>query len=130
GTVYRSHLRDDVTWHDGKRFTAADGKFTFEEVLLKYHARTKASMGGVLAVIDTPDERTLVFRFKQPYAPLLLQLDATEAPILARHVYEGSDAQTNPANTQPIGTGPFRLAAYRKGAEVRLARNTNYFKPG
>ena len=130
GAVYRFRLRDGVTWHDGKPFTAADVKFTFEEVLLKFHARTKASMGGALAGIDAPDDRTVVFRFKQPYAPLLLQLDATEAPIVARHVYQGTDPQTNPANVNPVGTGPFRAVSYRKGAEIRLARNPAYFKPG
>ena len=130
GAVYRFRLRDGVTWHDGKPFTANDVKFTFEEVLLKFHARTKASLGGALAGIDAPDDRTVVFRFKQPYAPLLLQLDATEAPIVARHVYQGTDAQTNPANVNPVGTGPFKAVSYRKGAEIRLARNPAYFKPG
>jgi peptide/nickel transport system substrate-binding protein len=130
GAVYRFRLRDGVTWHDGTRFTAADVKFTFEEVLLKFHARTKASMGGALAGIEAPDDRTVVFRFKQPYAPLLQQLDATVAPIVARHVYQGSDAQTNPANASPIGTGPFKFVAYKKGAEIRLARNASYFKRG
>jgi peptide/nickel transport system substrate-binding protein len=128
GAIYRFRLRDGVTWHDGARFTAADVKFTFDEVLLKFHARTKASMGGVLVGIDTPDDRTVVFRFKQPYAPLLQQLDATEAPIVARHVYQGSDPQTNPANSSPVGTGPFKFVSYRKGAEIRLARNPAYFK--
>jgi len=128
GAVYRFRLRDGVTWHDGARFSAADVKFTFEELLLKLHARTKASMGDALAGIDAPDERTVVFRFKRPYAPLLLQLDATEAPILPRHVYQGSDPQANPANANPIGTGPFKLASYRKGAEIRLARNAAYFR--
>src|ERR671937_2218858 len=130
GALYRFLLRDDVTWHDGKRFTSADVKFTFEEVLLKYHARTKASVGGVLAGIDAPDDHTVVFRFKQPYAPLLLQLDATEAPIVDKHVYQGSDPQTNPTNAQPIGTGPLKFVSYRKGAEIRLARNPGYFKKG
>jgi peptide/nickel transport system substrate-binding protein len=130
GAVYRFRLREGVTWHDGARFTAADVKFTFEQVLLKFHARTKASMGDALAGIETPDDRTVVFRFKQPYAPLLLQLDATEAPIIARHVYQGGDPQTHPANAAPIGTGPFRFVAYRKGAEIRLARNPAYFKRG
>jgi len=130
GAVYRFRLRDGITWHDGTRFTAADVKFTFDEVLLKFHARTKASMGGVLTGIDTPDDRTVVFRFKQPYAPLLQQLDATEAPIVARHLYQGSDPQTNPANASPVGTGPFKFVSYRKGAEIRLARNPSYFKPG
>ena len=130
GAVYRFRLRDGVTWHDGTRFTAGDVKFTFDEVLLKYHARTKASMGGVLASIEAPDDRTVVFRFKQPYAPLLQQLDATEAPIVARHVYQNGDPQANPANASPIGTGPFKFVAYRKGAEIRLARNPSYFKRG
>src|ERR1700674_528219 len=83
GTAYRFRLRDGVKWHDGTPFTASDVKFTFEEVLLKFHARTRASMGGLLAGVEVPDDRTVVFRFKQPYAPLLYQLDATEAPIVA-----------------------------------------------
>jgi len=72
----------------------------------------------------------VVFRFKQPYAPLLYQLDATEAPIIARHVYQGTDPQTNPANNNPIGTGPFKFVSYTKGTEIRLARNPAYFKAG
>ena len=130
GAVYRFRLREGVRWHDGAPFTAADVKFTFEEVLLKLHARTRASMGAGLAGIDAPDDRTVVFRFKQPYAPLLYQLDATEAPILARHVYQGSDPQTNPANVNPIGTGPFRFVSYVRGTEIRFARHGAYFKPG
>jgi peptide/nickel transport system substrate-binding protein len=128
GAIYRFRLRQGVTWHDGRPFTAADVKFSFEEVLLKYHARTKASMAGAIVGIDAPDDRTVVFRFKQPYAPLLLQLDVTEAPIVPRHVYQGSDPQTNPANSQPVGTGPFKFVAYTKGTEIRLARNGAYFK--
>src|SRR4030095_13513891 len=130
GAVYRFRLRDGVTWHDGTRFTATDVKFSFEEVLLKFHARTKASMGGALAGIEAPDDRTVIFRFTQPDAPLLQQLDATEAPIVARHLYQGSDPQTNPVNASPVGTGPFKLVAYKKGSEIRLARNAAYFKRG
>jgi len=130
GTVYRFRLRDGVKWHDGKPFTASDVKFTVEEVLLKFHARTRASMGSLLAGIEAPDDRTVVFRFKQPYAPLLYQLDATEAPIIPRHVYQGTDPQTNPANSNPVGTGPFKFVSYTKGTEIRLARNPTYFKPG
>lgn len=49
GRLYRFHLRDDVTWHDGQPFTSADVKYSFEQVLLPFHARTKASMGPALA---------------------------------------------------------------------------------
>ena len=130
GTVYRFRLRDGVKWHDGTPFTSSDVKFTFEEVLLKFHARTRASMGALLAGVEAPDDRTVIFRFKQPYAPLLYQLDATEAPIVARHVYQGTDPQTNPANSNPTGTGPFKFVSYTKGTEIRLARNPAYFRTG
>src|SRR5258708_27253215 len=66
GTVYRFRLRDGGKWHDGTPFTASDVKFTFEEVLLKFHARTRASMGAVLAGIEAPDARPRAFRFKHP----------------------------------------------------------------
>jgi peptide/nickel transport system substrate-binding protein len=115
GAVYRFRLRPGVAWHDGRPFTAADVKFSFEEVLLKYHARTKASMGGAITPIDTPDDRTVVFRFKQPYAPLLLQLDVTEAPIVPRHVYQGSDPQSHPANVRPVGPGRSSLSPTPSG---------------
>ncbi len=130
GTAYTFNLVHGVTWHDGQPFTSADVKFTFEEVLLKYHARTKAGLETVLVDIDTPDDYTVVMRFNQPYGPLLQRLDVVEAPILPMHIYAGTDIQNNPANNQPIGTGPFKFAEYAKGDRVRLVRNENYFKPG
>lgn len=127
GEVYRFQLRPDVRWHDGRPFTAADVKYTFEEVLLRFHARTRASLGPVLAGITAPDDSTVVFRFHGPYAPLLHQLDVVEAPILPRHVYEGTDPQRNPANHAPVGTGPFRFVSHRPDAELRYDRNDDYF---
>lgn len=130
GRTYTFTLRKGVKWHDGQPFTAADVKFTFEEVLLKYHARTRTGVEPALAGIDTPNDLTVVFRFKQPYAPLLQQLNVIEAPILAKHIYEGSDPQQNPANLKPVGTGPFKFVEYKKGQQVTLERNPDYFKPG
>ena len=129
GALYRFRLREGVTWHDGEPFTSADVKYTFEEMLLELHSRTQASVGAALESIETPDELTVEFRFTQPYAPFLLQLDVTEAPILPAHVYEGTDVQENPANLEPVGTGPFELESYSPGAELRFTKNEDYFKP-
>lgn len=129
GALYRFHLRDGVKWHDGAPFTSADVKFTFEE-LLPLHSRTKASTLAELESIAAPDDRTVEFRFKEPYVPLLQQLDVTEAPILPRHIYEGTDPRTNPANLEPVGTGPFTLTSYTPDSQIEFAANKNYFKPG
>ena len=127
---YTFKLRKGVLWHDGQPFTSADVKYTFEEVLTKYHARSKASLDGSIYRIETPDPLTVIIRFYKPYAPFLQQLNVTEAPILPAHIYAGSDPTRNPANVKPIGTGPFKFDSYRAGAEVRLTANKSYFKSG
>ena len=108
GARYRFHLRPGVQWHDGVLFTGADVAYTFKEVLLKYHARTRASLGPALSDVVALDDSTVEFRFRRPYAPLLQQLDVSEAPIIPKHIFAGTDPLTNPANTRPIGTGPYR----------------------
>jgi peptide/nickel transport system substrate-binding protein len=127
GRTYTFHLRSGVRWHDGEPFTSADVQFTFEEALLKYHSRTRAALVPALAGIDTPDALTVVFRFAEPYAPLLQRLDVVEASIIPRHRFEGEDVLSAPANLSPVGTGPFRFVQYRRGQHVALARNPDYF---
>ncbi len=128
GALYRFHLRQGVRWHDGQPFTAADVEFTFEELLLKFHARTRASMGAAIVDVRALDDSTVEFRFRRPYAPLLQQLDVVEAPILPRHRFAGQDPLRNSANTAPVGTGPFRFVAYETGSEIRYAANREYFR--
>lgn len=127
GALYRFHLRRDVTWHDGARFTADDVVYTFRELLLRFHARTRASVGAALASITAPDSFTVEFRFHHPYAPLLQQLDVVEAPVLPRHIFDGADPLTHPANRAPVGTGPFRFVSYAPDAEIRYEANPGYF---
>lgn len=130
-TTYTFHLAQGAQWHDGESFTSADVKFTFENILLNYHSRTKAGLENVLDAIETPDDHTVVFRFSSPYAPLLQRLDVTEAPILPMHIYaDVDDPTTAEANVNPVGTGPFVFDAYTPGVEIRLKSNPNYFKEG
>ena len=127
GARYRFFLRHNVRWHDGQPFTSADVKFSYDSVLLRFHARTRASLGPVLLRIDTPDDFTVVFQFRRPYAPLLAQLDVVEGPIIPKHLYAGTDPLKNPVNLAPVGTGPFRFVSYTHGTEIRYTANANYF---
>ena len=130
GRTYRFTLRDDVTWHDGIRFTSADVKFTFEQALLKYHSRTRAALEGLLLAVDTPDDRTAVFRLKRPYSPLPQRLDVVEASIIPRHQYQGHDLLNGEPTRRPVGTGPFRFVSYAPSHSVVLERNPDYFRRG
>ena len=130
GRIYTFDLAE-AKWHDGQPFTSADVKFTFEEILLKYHARTKAGLAAVIEGIDAPHERQVVFRLKASHGAFLRRLDVTEAPILPKHIFAAAgDPNNAPANLKPIGTGPFKLVGYKRDAEIVLERNRDYFKQG
>ncbi len=123
-------LREGVTWHDGKPFTSADVAFSALEVWKKLQ-----NLGRIvfkdLEAVDTPDERTAVFRFARP-TPFQLVRNALPAltAVVPRHLYEGTDIAANPANTAPIGTGPFRFAEHKAGEYYRLTRNEGYWGKG
>ncbi|MBB3180817.1 ABC transporter substrate-binding protein [Variovorax sp. Sphag1AA] len=127
GKTYRFTLRPGVKWHDGKDFTSADVKFTLMEVIGKLHPRAAPVFKNLGIEVDTPDALTVVVRMQKPYAPLLSQLTVFDAPILPRHLYEGSNIGTNPANQKPVGTGPFKFGEWKRGASIKLVRNDQYW---
>jgi len=130
GRAVTFHLASGVLWHDGQPFSSADVKFTFEQVLLKFSSRTKAALTPVLDSITTPDTNTVVFNFKTPYAAFLALIEKVNAPILPKHLYEGSDPLTNPVNQKPVGTGAFKFSEGVKADHYTMVRNDKYFKKG
>jgi peptide/nickel transport system substrate-binding protein len=129
GLTATFRLRADVRWHDGRPFTSEDVKVSFEQLLLRFHARARAGLAPAVAAIETPDARTVVFRLHRAHPALLRQLDVTEAPILPAHLFAGTDPTANPANQRPVGTGPFRFESWRRDDQVVLVRNPAYFRP-
>lgn len=113
-------------WHDGKPFTSADVKFTFEQVLPKLNPNR--SIFEMITRVDAPDAQTVVIERSQPF--VMFYFDIFNASILPRHIYEGTDVAKNPANLRPVGTGPFRLKDWVKGSHIELVRFDEYFKPG
>ncbi|MEP6912392.1 MAG: ABC transporter substrate-binding protein [bacterium] len=130
GRTYTFFLAQEAVFHDGVPVTAEDVRFTFEQLLMKYHSRTRTSMGDNLRRIDTPDPHTVVFNFNKPYAAFLKLVDVTNAPVMPKHLYEGTDPLTNPHNTSPVGSGPFKLQEWLRGDHLTLVRNGHYFKQG
>lgn len=129
------HLRRDVRWHDGTPFTAADVAFTFEAI---YHPRVPNSGKFVLLVDGQPirtevvDDHTIKLLLPRPFAPLLYSLGGA---IVPRHLLAGALAtdkftQTWGIDTPPekiVGTGPYKLAQYVHGQQVRFRRNDDYW---
>jgi peptide/nickel transport system substrate-binding protein len=123
------NLAKNVTWHDGTPFTSADVKYTLETIVSN-ESNTAASLIGALASVDTPDDNTAVARLSAASSSIISFLSWYGIFILPAHLYEGSDWATNPANQEPVGTGPFKFSSYTAGQSIELDANLDYWGEG
>ncbi len=128
GLVYTFKLRKGVTWHDGKPFTADDVVFSCGEYLVEVHPRSRPVFQRT--TVSKVDEHTVRFTLKEPFAPLMRNFDPIGAPIVPAHIYKGTKFRENPANANPIGTGPFKFKQWQRGQFIHLVRNDNYWQAG
>ncbi|WP_398483324.1 ABC transporter substrate-binding protein [Tardiphaga sp.] len=126
--TYTFKLKQGVTWHDGKPFTSADVLFSIETLKVT-HARARGNLVQ-LDKVEAPDDYTVVFTLKQPFGPFIGIFEVGSMPMIPKHIYEGTDVKTNPANNTPIGTGPFMLKEWKKGSFIQLVKNPNYHVKG
>jgi len=121
------HLRRGVVFHDGTPFNAEAVKFSVERQLkpLKKDTMTYGSFAfGLVQSVETPDDYTVIFNLKSPYAPFLRNLAMPwAAPVVSPSAVKkyGEDFYKH-----PVGTGPFYLAGWQKNAPV-LMGNDQYW---
>jgi peptide/nickel transport system substrate-binding protein len=121
-------LRHDVKWHDGKPFTAADVKCTWDLLLgrasekLRLNPR-KSWYRNVQEVTPSGDDE-VTFHLQQPQPALLALLASGWAPVYPCHVGPRDMRQ------HPIGTGPFKFVEFKPNEVIRVTRNPEYWKPG
>lgn len=118
-TVHRFRLRSGVTFHDGSPLTARDVVATYRYVMDPAHGCPAAGALGAVTAVEAPDDRTVVFRLAEPYVSLPFQLTLG---ILPARLAERPDL-----GDEVVGTGPFRLAAFRPGEELVLEAYPGYF---
>jgi peptide/nickel transport system substrate-binding protein len=121
-TRVRFNLRRGVEFHNGRKFTSEDVKFSYERA--KGLTDTNLREARWFRSIETPDAYTVVVNVDQP-RPMVF--DAFFAiPIVAKEMY---DAEGKIAKSA-IGTGPFKLVRWTAGFEQVYQRNANYWKSG
>jgi peptide/nickel transport system substrate-binding protein/oligopeptide transport system substrate-binding protein len=141
GLLYSFELRENVRFHDGQPLTARDVAFSllrnlrpgdesrslaFSSLLVIEGARDYAEGRKVdLPGIRVVDDRTLEFRLAKPYNSFLelLAMDAL-AVVPERAVRELGEEAFGRA---PVGTGPFRLAAWSEDG-LSLRANPDHFR--
>ncbi|HEX2174037.1 MAG TPA: ABC transporter substrate-binding protein [Dehalococcoidia bacterium] len=118
-------LRPNLTFHDGSPITSEDVKFTYE----KYKGVNARILHDKLDRIETPDDRTTRFLFKEPFLDFL-NIYGTPASgaawIIPKRYYEqvGGDG----FKQQPIGAGPYKMVGSTSGNEFRFEAFTDYWR--
>src|SRR5438105_7843722 len=126
--TYRTYqVRRVVSWHDGKPFTAADVKCTWDLILgngtEKLRANPRKAWYRNLESVSTKGD-TVTFHLKRPQPAFIALLASGYSPVYPCHISPQTMRQ------RPIGTGPFKFVSYKPNEAIKLVRNPQYWKPG
>jgi len=128
GLTVRFDLRQGVKWHDGKPFSSADVKCTFDMLMDKGEVKLRRNPRGVwyenVDKVTADGDFQITFHLKVPQPSLLAFLAAGWTAIYPCHV---PPAQMR---RHPIGTGPFKFVELKSNERVKLEKNRDYWKPG
>ena len=123
-TNWKFHLRQDVVFHDGRPFKAADAVYSLRRILdPKVASAYRALLEPVIAAdgISAEDDHLLAFKLKAPYSDFPALLANYNCGIVPENFTDFDHA---------VGTGPFKLTDFKPGISTTLARNESYWKKG
>ena len=120
-TVWTLKLRPDVTWHDGKSFTADDVIYTFQSWADDKHIAHSNSTNMRLDDVKKLDDLTVELPLVSPNARLAETFTGQNAVLI-------QNGTTDFAN--PIGTGPFMFKEFTVGERSLCVKNPSYWDEG
>jgi peptide/nickel transport system substrate-binding protein len=123
GKEYTFTLHPGIKFHDGRPCTAEDVKYSFERLLDPKTAAPYRMYYESIGFIQVVDPLTVRFKMKKVDSNFLFNVARGDAVIVPR---QGIDK----LKSAPIGTGPFKLAEWKRGDSVTMVRNPDYYRKG
>jgi peptide/nickel transport system substrate-binding protein len=142
GRSYTFSLREGVKFHDGEPFDAEAVVFNFDrwkDTKNEYHkgggsqtssfAYYAGMFGGfdddsVIETVEAADEYSVRFTLKEPLAPFLRNIAMSPFGIASPKAIRENVEQFW---QNPVGSGPFKFSSWKKGSEVRLEKNGDWW---
>lgn len=139
GKTWTFTLKDGVKWQDGSPITSEDVKWSIERMFAPFITFGPAYIqqwlteedyrkayegpydGKRLDAIETPDEKTVVFKFKTPHA------DANYAFAMAGYSIVPKDKDTKEKyDKEPVSSGPYMIKSHTVDKSMELERNPHW----
>ncbi|WP_330241957.1 ABC transporter substrate-binding protein [Streptomyces sp. NBC_00525] len=123
GRAITLRLRDDVTFHNGRPFTADDVVFAVKNLQDPLRAAQLRSTAAAITGFEKRGDHELVLKLAHPVNNLF---DLFEFMVIA----DPESVEDAVTGRKLIGTGPFRLRKWSPGSGLSLTRNDTYWQPG
>jgi len=120
GKTFTITLRQGVKFHNGREFTSADVKSTWEFCSINEWVTLRAMYKNIKAV-ETPDKYTAVFKFDAVFPGTY---DIMDTMYIIDKETSGDFGKT------AIGTGPFKLDKYVPNDRAEFVANKDYWEKG
>jgi len=126
GTELTFPLREGITWHDGRPFTAADVKCTWDLLTAKSNEKLRLNPRKAwyrnLKEVTANGDYEVTFHLQRPQPAFVVLLASGFSPVYPCHV------APREMRTHPIGTGPFKFVEFKPNERIIIARNPDYWK--
>ncbi|RKE20964.1 ABC transporter substrate-binding protein [Streptomyces sp. TLI_171] len=141
GKTWTYTLKDNLKFEDGTPITSKDVKYGIERLYADYQDQGPTYIQTWLSgqdyrkvyqgpydgkelgddVIGTPDDKTIVFHFKEAHAdtPYAVQMPNITA-------IQKSKDDKEKYNDHPVSIGPYKIASYEKDKSLKLVKNPNW----
>ncbi|MGD8298606.1 MAG: ABC transporter substrate-binding protein [Desulfobacterales bacterium] len=141
GKIYTFKLREDVKFHNGRKLTAEDIKFSIERAV---NPKTQSPGQGFFWSIKGFDEmvagKTTQLSGMTVIDPYTLKIELSRPDATFLHVMAINFAFAVPKEEvekygqdfgkHPVGTGAFKMKEWKLGQHVAYERNPDYYKKG
>jgi len=141
GKIYTFKLREDVKFHNGRKLTAEDIKFSIERAI---NPKTQSPGQGFFWSIKGFDEmvagKTTQLSGMTVIDPYTLKIELSRPDATFLHVMAINFAFAVPKEDvekygqdfgkHPVGTGAFKMKEWKLGQRVVYERNPDYYKTG
>lgn len=123
-------LRQGVSWHDGRPFTAHDVVFTQQTMVNPKTPSAYKEDFQAVERIEATDATTVEISYRTSYAKAVQSWSMAMLPrhLLEAWALEGKLRQAPEYRSRPVGTGPYRFVEWKPGEKVVLVANPAYFE--